>query len=507
MPGTVSKAPAASAAITQSSHRRRETSATVPATVARLAHDFRPTSTQNTFTKRFDGFYNEPYSPIVEHGDEVSVLCVQYTLDHRVLVRYMPEREWRRIVHRSVGMYLGQEGRSSLHVLLPRDMSTLPRSFHLKSNSTSTTHSSMSNCRVTALQPSATPSSVRAAAVEPAVFDYFVAAKSRVETMYMSRNWMARTFALQTGYTRMELQRVAREDCRAALAVERRRIFLCQYQRDMQSRIAGVSLYTVGKEVPQCLLQTFFMLVENAQAMRRYQERVDANNPNSPTQPRRGERTLGTANNTTGAAGGRYLFTLDQACTTFGERLPFAGQASAEGFVVVTVGPVPDVFSPVWPPWRVTRRTSETDGGDDGSAVPYAYGSAVYLPRPATQRVVQEETDRVKSPPLSVLLPYRQASKNVSGLSSNGGVSSLGPSRSPSLSPSCFNRAGGMRQGGDVHTRADRGDERTNEARTPSQQGLPPFSEGDDDNSGDAILVPAQVISPGCLAPLGALQN
>ena len=487
-------------AATATSSQRRAASVAIPATAVRLARDFRPTKTHSNLTRRSDGRYNEPYSAIVERDDEVSILCVQRTTYHQVLVRHMPEREWQRIVRHGDEVYPGQEGESSLHVVAAPELSTLPRSFQTETHAAATTTTfTVNNTVVTAITPA-----TAAVTTEPAVFDYFVAPESRVGQIHAGRKSSTFTaLRLRARYSKSDLQRVAREDCRAMLSVERRNIFLRQYQRDMQCRMSGVSLYTVGKELPENFVQTFFMLVENAQALRRHQARLDATNAGTQSQAQ--QRANSNGNNRANA-GGRYLFTLDQACTNCGERLPFAGQAPADGFVVVTVGPTADAFTSAWHPRNVDGGRFawmyDNDEDDNKPFVPYDYGSAEYLPRPTKRNSLTRTVtvDGVEgSSPLLPRFPARRASKRVSNLSSHDSVSSpLGLSRS---TPSLFctaqvdgARSRKVRQGGSNKT-----EEGSDPTRTPSPMRLPLSSdEGDDETSGDvlssaALQVPVQV--------------
>lgn len=479
MPATRPNHSDSTSAAAAAAPRRRASSVAVPTTAVRLAHDFRPQKTRSNLAQRSDGRYNEPYSAIVEREDEVSVLCVQRTRQRQVLVRHMPEREWQRIVRHGEEIYPGQEGESSLHVVAAPHLSTLPRGFQVEATGP--------NAPMQPPAPTPVPAAT-AAAAEPTVFDYFVAPESRVNAISGRRKPSVLTaLRLQVHLShKAELQRVAREDCRAALSVERRNIFLRQYQRDMQCRMSGVSLYTVGKELPEQFVQTFFMLVENAQALRRHQERMQAAN-NGGTAARAQQQQQQRS-------GGRYLFTIDQATTNCGERLPFAGQAPADGFVVVTVGPTAEAFNAAWRPTSVAggRFAWMDDAGDDAPFVPLNYGTAEYLPRPPTSRKEvhepqqqQQVVDRL--PGSSPLLPHfieRRAAKRGSGLSSASGTSPLGLSRSAVSSPSPFCAAAGSSATGM--------DERTTRSRTPSP--LPLSSDNVDDVSSAETTPPPRAM-------------
>ncbi|KPA78743.1 hypothetical protein ABB37_05863 [Leptomonas pyrrhocoris] len=481
---------AASAATTATSppHRGRAASATLPRTVVRLAPDFRPTKTRSNLTKRSEGRYNEPYAAIVEQEDDVSVLCVQLTAQRQVLVRHMPEREWQRIVRHGEEVYPGQEGESSQHLVAPPEMSTLPRSFHVEMQAASASNMNHRDSLT-----------IAAATAEPAVFDYFIAPESRVGIIDAGHRPSAFAYLrLHARYKTSELQRIAREDCRATLAVERRSVFLRQYQRDMQCRLAGIALYTVGKELPEQFVQTFFMLVENAQAMRRYQARMAANNSRTPVPHSSNGSRRGASSN---GRDGRYLFTLDQGCTNGGERMPFAGQAPADGFVVVTFGQTRDAFHATWRPGSDAGRFAwmEEDDDDAKPFVPYDYGSAAYLPRPAESNltIAEESGDvdvgRCPSPPLP-RFPDGKALLKGSGVASNEQTPLRRPSRSPSSSPprtaqTCEKRNTCKR----LRSRFGSVNARTNQSCTPSSLRLPlSLHKGGEGTAGGRVLVPAQ---------------
>ncbi|TPP41409.1 hypothetical protein CGC20_3095 [Leishmania donovani] len=302
----------------------------------RLADDFRPRSTKSQLIRRGGGRYNEPYAAIVERDDAVSVLCVQLTRQ-QVLVRHMPEEEWNRIV---------REGEKFILATLPAGAAEAADEPHSP-------------------EQQASPST---AAAEPPVFDYFMAPENRIEKLTStSKASFFSQLRLRAHYSRKELERMAREDRRAMLSVERRNIFLRQYQRDMQHRMAGTPLYTVGRELPEEFIQLFFMSQDHHGTMTRRPERSDA--VRTPQAQRSLQRS----------AGGRHLFTIDRSFTCFGERLPFAGQAPVDGFVVVTVAPTADAFTSAWGLWdEVHRLSSDTE---EKPFVPCDYGSADYLPR------------------------------------------------------------------------------------------------------------------------------
>ncbi|AYU81420.1 hypothetical protein, unknown function [Leishmania donovani] len=333
-------------------HARRSSSASLPEMAVRLADDFRPRSTKSQLIRRGGGRYNEPYAAIVERDDAVSVLCVQLTRQ-QVLVRHMPEEEWNRIVREGEKVHPGVEGKTSLHIVAPPEMSTLPAG---AAEAADEPHSP---------EQQASPST---AAAEPPVFDYFVAPENRIEKLTStSKASFFSQLRLRAHYSRKELERMAREDRRAMLSVERRNIFLRQYQRDMQHRMAGTPLYTVGRELPEEFIQLFFMSQDHHGTMTRRPERSDA--VRTPQAQRSLQRS----------AGGRHLFTIDRSFTCFGERLPFAGQAPVDGFVVVTVAPTADAFTSAWGLWdEVHRLSSDTE---EKPFVPCDYGSADYLPR------------------------------------------------------------------------------------------------------------------------------
>ncbi|KAG5497030.1 hypothetical protein GH5_01552 [Leishmania sp. Ghana 2012 LV757] len=334
-------------------HERCFSCSSLPERAFRLADNFRPRSTRSQLIRRSDGRYNEPYAAIVEADDAVSVLCVQRT-QQQVLVRHMPEHEWHRIVRESEKVHPGVEGETSLHIVAPPEMSTLP---------------------VGAAEAAEEPCSAEqqvspeTGAVEPPVFDYFVAPENRIEKLKERRKKLLFSHInTRARCPRKELERVAREDRRAMLSVERRDIFLRQYQRDMQHRMEGTPLYTMGRELPEEFVQLFFMSERHDGVAGHRRARSGA--AGAPDAQRSVQRS----------AGGRYLFTIDRSSNCFGERMPFAGQAPTDGFVVVTVGPTADAFSSAWRPWDGMRRPSDTEE-EETPFVPYDYGSAEYLPR------------------------------------------------------------------------------------------------------------------------------
>jgi hypothetical protein len=486
----------------------------VPFTAVRLARDFRPLKMRCTFTKRSDGLYNEPYSAIVEREDEVSVLCVQRTAHRQVLVRYMPEREWQRIVQYGEEVYPGHEGESSLHVVAPPEMSLLPRCVQAEVTALSRDNgNTLSNGWVLPSSPAAADAtSAVPATYEPAVFDYFVAPESRIERVRRSnKSYAFTTLGLHARYNKAELQRVAREDCRAALAVERRRIFLRQYQRDMQYRMTGVALYTVGKELPEQFVQTFFLQVENAQALRRHQARLEMNRVGARTTQQQQQRQQRSGDRSGNPTGGRYLFTLDQAFMSSGERMPFAGQAPADGMVVVTVGPTADAFSAAWRPWSVAGRFSWTDEDEDNNKpfVPVEYSSSQYTPltiqttmknnslvmEGATATTEERNIhNRLQgSSPLLPRYPTPTALKKVSSLSSDM-ATPLGMSRSSSSPFDVMHTSGASRVLVKPHSSLSGMDECGNSTRTPSLLRVPVSSdEGKDENSMDVAVMPPQL--------------
>ncbi|KAG5471425.1 hypothetical protein LSCM1_01513 [Leishmania martiniquensis] len=334
-------------------HERCFSCSSLPERAFRLADNFRPRSTRSQLIRRSDGRYNEPYAAIVETDDAVSVLCVQLA-QQQVLVRHMPEHEWHRIVREGEKVHPGVEGETSLHIVAPPEMSTLPAG---------AVEAAGEPCLC---GPQVPPETL---AVEPPVFDYFVAPENRIEKLKKRRK---RDFFshmhMRARYRRRELERVAREDRRAMLSVERRDIFLRQYQRDMQHRMEGIPLYTMGRVLPEEFIQLFFMSEDHHGLAGQRGARSDtARAPDAPQSTQRG-------------AGGRYLFTIDRGSNCFGERMPFAGQAPADGFVVVTVGPTADAFPFACRSWDGTRRLSNTEEEEE-PLVPYDYGSAEYRPR------------------------------------------------------------------------------------------------------------------------------
>ncbi|CBZ29265.1 hypothetical protein, unknown function [Leishmania mexicana MHOM/GT/2001/U1103] len=332
-------------------HPRRSSSSSLPETAVRLADGFRPRSTRSQLIRRDGGRYDEPYAAIVESDDAVSVLCVQLTRQ-QVLVRHMPEQEWSRIVREGEKVHPGIEGKTSLHIVAPPEMSTLP---------------------VGATKPADEPHSPEqqaspgTAAAEPPVFDYFVAPENRIEKLTNTRKASFSQLRLRAHYSRKELERVAREDRRAMLSVERRNIFLRQYQRDMQHRMAGTPLYTVGRVLPEEFVQIFFMSQDHQGTMAQRGERSDA------------ARTPQAQHSLQRNTSGRYLFTIDRSLTCFGEGLPFAGQAPVDGLVVVTVAPTADAFTSAWGLWDEVHRLSSDE--EKKPFVPCDYGSADYMPR------------------------------------------------------------------------------------------------------------------------------
>lgn len=382
------------------SHRtpsnQRSSSASLPERTARLADEFRPRTTRSHLTRRPDGLYNEPYSAVVHSDEGATLLCVQRTTE-QVLVRHMPEREWQRIMRDGDEVHPGVDGQTSLHLVAPSAMSTMPPVDSSRS----------------AQQPG---SPGPGGAAEPPVFDYFVAPENRVEQLRRSKKEsLFAYFTMQTHYSREELERIAREDRRAMLSVDRRNIFLRQYQRELQHRLASTPLYTVGRELPEEFVQLFFMF-EGQHGVRR----------------QRGG----------GNTGGPHLFTIDRSSTCFGERMPFAGQAPADGFVVVTVGPALDAVS--WHPWDEARRLTKAEAEEP--FVPHDYGTAEYLPRPPTPTPPQhEETVAASLPAAAPKMPSSAplslatagpgaAHKKASGCHLNSRESSLSKS-SPLCSP------------------------------------------------------------------------
>ncbi|KAG5497670.1 hypothetical protein JKF63_03936 [Porcisia hertigi] len=320
---------------------RRSFSSPLPVTAASLAAYSRPRTTRSHLIKRQDGRYYEPYSAIVERDDPVTVLCVQRKHE-QVLVRHMPEEEWQRIMREGEEVHPGIEGETSLHIVAPSEMSTLPASEAAPSR-----------------RPDQ-PIPAGAEAIEPPVFDYFVAPDNRIKTTSKAGNTLFSNLQLRARHSRKELERMVREHRRAMLSVERRNIFLRQYQRDMQHRMAGTPLYTLGRELPEELVQLFFLSEDHRAAM----DRAPGVQDNSPRR----------------SGDGRFLFTIDRSATYLGERMPFAGQVPADGFVVVTVGPTADAFTSAWQPQNEVRHFSN-DTEAENPFVPYSYGSAEYLPR------------------------------------------------------------------------------------------------------------------------------
>ncbi|KAK7195353.1 hypothetical protein NESM_000461800 [Novymonas esmeraldas] len=322
------------------SHERRSASASLPETAVRLAAQFRPRTTRSHLIRRADGRYVEPYSAIVEGDEAVSVLCLQRT-PQQVLVRHMPEQEWQRIVREGEEVHPGVAGESSLHIVASSEMSTLPAGV---------------SGRVAPAEPGSPE--------QPPVFDYFVAPENRIEKMRQTQKSSFFSYLhAQARYPRKELERVAREDRRAMLSVERRNIFLRQYQRDMQHRMAGTPLFTIARELPEEFVQTFFMFEEQFGVTRQRR---------AATGQRGADRNED--------AGGRYLFTIDRSSTFLGERMPFTGQLPADGFVVVTVGPTADAATSAWRPWDPAQRASDEEEEEE-PFVPYNYGAAEYVPR------------------------------------------------------------------------------------------------------------------------------
>lgn len=313
-----------------------------------------------------NGHYLEPRSAVVSYDEEpISVVCVQRCRT-TVLVRHMPEEEWKRICEDALVVQEGRAGVSSMHVVATPEYSTLPPSVLEKRQ------------RVI-VEMDLRLTDVEALEEEPWVYDYVVAPDHRGPGIREKKHSSVTNYwRHKAKYTPEQLQRIEREDRRAALSVERRRLFLKQFQRDLQCRMDGDPLYVVGRKVPDHMVQMFFLL--NEQQHRHHH--VSA--LTSSTGPRNGSSSAAP-----------FLFTLGPDNTRWGDRLVFPGQSPADGYVVVTVGTT-ELPPPI----------AEDDGSE--SFEPYDYGTAVYVPR--TERKDENAAQSISFRRETSVTPERGAS-------------------------------------------------------------------------------------------------
>lgn len=336
----------------------------------RTLSELRTGRSKSQLLRRHDGRYFQPYHSIIddEEVEQPSVVCVHHHQRlGRVLVRYMPASEWGRIITTDgCEVELGVAGQSTLHVIVPEEMSTLPSKGMRR-----WLHSAGVN------GGSGTAAVERQEEEEPPVFDYFVAPASRLQRQPKRIKLLLSfltEFRVSTRQSQRDTERIIREDCRAALAVERRGIFLAQLQRDLQNKMARVPLYTIGRELPAELAQLFFLMVDEGVWRQRRESRMRGRGEGDGQRQstRSGEVDMPASHGT----GGPYLFTIDRGSTMlFGRGILFPGQHIVDGYVLVSAGP------PLGST-HADRHPFHEETEIDSLSHHVEYGSAEYLPRP-----------------------------------------------------------------------------------------------------------------------------
>lgn len=290
----------------------------------------------NTLVRNSDGRYFQTHRTVStagENEDNLMVVCIHH-VDCAVQLRHMPLAEWRLLCDREgVEVQPGQEGRSSIHLRAPPSFSTLPfRTTGGEETSLLTT------------DPPDVPALISEAPLP--VFDYIVAPQARVHRIRREKHRSLLGYVrYKMAYSKDDLHRIEMEDRRCLLSVERRHLFLQQYQRDLQCRQRGVPLYVTGVDIPNDLVPMFFLLVAEQERLLRRQ--------------RVGRRHLGHG-------------------VDWCRELIFPHHPPADGYVIVTVG-------------SYSMRDRDADALYwEESVDEVDYGGSAYTPRDATTSTTEQ---------------------------------------------------------------------------------------------------------------------